>query len=367
MKKQTTQPKTDSKTNKQAKTSDSTFSQAMIHWYRQHGRKNLPWQLDNSPYHTWLSEVMLQQTQVQTVIPYYLKFTETYPDITSLANAKLDQVLHLWTGLGYYSRARNLHKSAQMISHEFKGQFPKTQAGLEALPGVGRSTAGAILSLSMKTSAAILDGNVKRVLCRFHCIEGWSSSPATQKQLWALAEAYTPKKSCKQYNQSMMDLGATLCKRSKPQCEICPLAPNCEAYARGEQKRFPQPKPKKDIPEKSCNMLLLQNPKGLVYLEQRPPTGIWGSLWSFPEFSSPAKLVTYCERNDIQYQKAATLNDVRHTFTHFKLTIQTQHCQVKKQPAIIRETGKGTWFRLNSDQELGLPSPIKKLIAQVQN
>lgn len=338
----------------------------MVHWYHQHGRKDLPWQLDNSPYHTWLSEVMLQQTQVQTVIPYYLTFTETYPTIADLAKASIDQVLHHWTGLGYYTRARNLHKTAQMVANELNGEFPTTQAGLEALSGIGRSTAGAILSLSMGKSAAILDGNVKRVLCRFHCIEGWSGAPATQKHLWQLAETYTPTKQCKQYNQSMMDLGATLCKRSKPQCEICPLAPNCEAYARGEQKSFPQSKPKKAIPEKSCNMLLLQKRSGEVYLEQRPPSGIWGGLWSFPEFSSKAQLLKHCADKGIKFHSSEELEEVKHTFTHFKLTIQAQHCQIKKSPAKIADN-TGTWFKLNSGQELGLPGPVKKLIEQVQS
>jgi A/G-specific adenine glycosylase len=341
-----------------------TFSKAMVIWYHQHGRKTLPWQLDNSPYHTWLSEIMLQQTQVKTVIPYYQTFTERFPNIQTLASASLDEVLHLWTGLGYYSRARNLHKCAQIISEQYQGSFPDKVEELEALPGIGRSTAGAILSLSMEIPAPILDGNVKRVFCRFYCIEGWSGTSAVQKQLWQLAEQLIPKKEVKAYNQSLMDLGANVCKRSKPLCEICPLAPQCQAYKNHSQALFPQPKPKKKLPQKHCHMLILQKENGSVYLEQRPQQGLWGGLWSLPEFNDLNQLQNHCQAFGWKSSSQKELDTIKHTFSHFQLFINPVLCHISNEPDRISEKA-GIWYTANEHQ-VGLASPVKKLIQQVQ-
>ncbi len=342
----------------------ASFSNAMIAWYEQNGRKNLPWQLHRSPYHTWLSEVMLQQTQVATVIPYYERFTETFPDIHALANAKIDEVLHLWTGLGYYSRARNLHKCAQLISQQYQGKFPNTVEGLEALPGIGRSTAGAILSLSMDIPAPILDGNVKRVFCRYQCVEGWSGDSKVQKQLWHMADTLLPKKQVKEYNQSLMDLGANVCKRSKPLCEICPLAPQCQSYEQKSQHLFPQSKPRKSLPEKQAHMLMLQKADGSIYLEQRPPQGLWGGLWSLPEFSDMAELKRHCKQQKLPVKSLQTLEPIKHTFSHFHLFIHPVLCHIEGEPARIANSNS-LWYQPHT-HKLGLATPIKKLIKQVQ-
>lgn len=336
----------------------------MLGWYQEHGRKDLPWQIDSSPYHTWLSEIMLQQTQVKTVLPYYQSFKTRFPDIHSLAQASIDEVLHLWTGLGYYTRARNLHKCAQIVSSQYQGQFPDTLEQLEALPGIGRSTAGAILSLSMDIPAPILDGNVKRVLCRFFCIEGWSGTSSVQKQLWQVAERLMPEKQVKAYNQSLMDLGATICKRSKPLCEACPLAPQCEAYQSGQQALFPQAKPKKTLPQKHCHMLILQNKKGQVLLEQRPSQGLWGGLWSLPEFSDLKALQKHCQQQQWKITEQSELEPVKHTFSHFQLFIHPVLCKVSQEPARIGEA-KTLWYQAQK-QQIGLAAPVKKLIERVQ-
>ncbi|MGY8869166.1 MAG: A/G-specific adenine glycosylase, partial [Pseudomonadales bacterium] len=259
------------------------FNTAVLDWFDQHGRHNLPWQQDKTAYFTWISEIMLQQTQVTTVIPYFERFIERFPDVQTLANAEQDEVLHLWTGLGYYARARNLHKTAQIVATDYYGEFPQTVEALEQLPGIGRSTAGAVLSISTGKRAAILDGNVKRVLARFYALEGWTGSTANQKTLWEYAERNTPQKRVGEYTQAMMDLGATLCTRSKPSCPSCPLQNHCTALKLGRSSEFPHPKPKKKIPVKQTIMLLLQDEQQQTLLQQRPPTGLWGGLWSLPE------------------------------------------------------------------------------------
>ena len=263
---------------------NNTFTKNLLQWFAQHGRHDLPWQSNPTPYRVWVSEIMLQQTQVSTVIDYYQRFMNTFSSIKSLSEAPSDEVLKLWSGLGYYARARNLHRCAQIICNEYGGEFPNTIAELVKLPGIGRSTAGAILSFSMQTRAPILDGNVKRVLTRYCAIEGLPGDQAVAAGLWDIAEQFTPADHYAQYNQAIMDLGATICTRHRPSCLLCPVNTDCQAYGQSRTHEFPQTaKTKKSRPKKSTQMLMIQNPDGRFWLEKRPPTGIWGGLWSFPQ------------------------------------------------------------------------------------
>lgn len=333
--------------------SSEAFSQAVLNWFDEHGRHDLPWQTNKSPYFTWVSEIMLQQTQVSTVIPYFLHFTDTFPDVHTLASAPLDQVLHLWTGLGYYARARNLHKTAQIISHELGGAFPNTLEEMEALPGIGRSTAGAILSISMGVRASILDGNVKRVLARFYAIDEWPGAPKVQAALWTYAEHNTPTHRVGDYTQAMMDLGATLCRRTKPACLLCPIQSHCQAYALGLTHELPKARPKKHKPLKTTIMLIHFNEPREVWLEQRPAKGIWGGLWSLPETEELPNTVLKC------------LPVIKHSFSHYDLEITPA---LVKTPECFRvEEAKGLWYNLDQPQQsLGLAAPVKKLLASLK-
>ena len=269
----------------------ATITKALLSWHTKHGRHDLPWQNTTDAYRIWLSEIMLQQTQVTTVIPYYERFIASYPSITDLAKAELDQVLHLWTGLGYYARARNLHKTAQIISADHNGVFPTDFEQVLALPGIGRSTAGAILAFSQGQHFAILDGNVKRVLARFYAVEGWYGKKQVETQLWELSELNTPKKNIQHYTQAILDFGATLCRRSKPLCIECPFQTDCQAFINDRVKELPHSKPKTTKPIKQTTMLLIQNDKGEVLLQRRPPAGIWGGLWCPVETNNTEKAI----------------------------------------------------------------------------
>lgn len=346
-----------------------SFSRRVLAWHAQHGRKHLPWQQNLSPYRVWVSEIMLQQTQVSTVIPYFKRFMQRFPDIYSLAEADIDEVLHLWTGLGYYARGRNLHKCAQTLVSGYQGEFPQSVEELSNLPGIGRSTAGAIASISMSIPAAILDGNVKRVLTRHFAIEGWTGSSKVEKQLWQLAEELTPNattnKNTGTYTQAMMDLGATLCTRSKPQCDICPIKASCLGLKTGNPTQFPTPKPKKVKPVKSTALLLILTPDKQLYLEQQPSEGIWGSLWCPPQAEtseqSLEKLQTLFPNSKATRQ---LLPAFRHTFSHYHLDIQPVLLELASTPYEIKESGStaGLWYNLEQPPEVGLPAPIKKLI-----
>ena len=355
-------PPADQKTNI---STPHDFSQAVLNWYDQHGRKHLPWQQDITPYKVWISEVMLQQTQVATVIPYFERFMQEFPTVHDLANAEQDKVLHLWTGLGYYARARNLHACAKRVSTDFAGKFPKSVDGLVELPGIGRSTAGAIASISMGINAAILDGNVKRVLCRYYAVEGWPGTGAVQKQLWEIAERLTPAERCNHYTQAMMDMGATLCTRSKPQCGICPLAPTCIANQQGNPKDYPNSKPKKDKPEKFVQLIMLQDPSGYILLEQRQQQGIWGGLWSFPELPMEEDAM---QHSQTRFGDAAAEQEIwpvfRHTFSHYHLHIQPVLIQLSKKPTTIGETNQH-WYNPAEPSELGLAAPVKNLLTKL--
>ncbi|MEW5682893.1 MAG: A/G-specific adenine glycosylase [Pseudomonadota bacterium] len=340
------------------------FSNQLVNWYRQHGRKSLPWQLNKSPYNTWLSEVMLQQTQVATVIPYFQRFISRFPDVKALAEAPLDDVLHLWTGLGYYARARNLHKAAQQIAQQYDGQFPQQFDQVLALPGVGRSTAGAVLSLALNQHYPILDGNCKRVLARFAAVDGWPGEKAVEQQLWHLAEQITPAETVAEFNQAMMDLGASLCSRSKPRCADCPLKLKCKAALSAEQARYPGKKPKKALPERQSFWLLLQYDKQLL-LTQRPASGLWGGLYGFLEFASAAEREQFIAINAFELSQQTELAGFRHTFSHFHLWVQPQLAVLAKAPLQVQEQSAATWFTIDAIPPVGLSAPAKQLFAQV--
>ncbi|MWP60823.1 A/G-specific adenine glycosylase [Gilliamella sp. Pas-s25] len=339
------------------------FSQAVLNWYELYGRKSLPWQIEKSAYHVWLSEVMLQQTQVATVIPYFNRFIEQFPKVTDLATSPIDDVLHLWTGLGYYARARNLHKAAQMIAEQFNGVFPTQFDDVIALPGVGRSTAGAILSLSQNQHYPILDGNVKRVLTRYFAVEGWPGIKTVENKLWQLSEQVTPQKEVAKFNQAMMDIGAMVCTRTKPKCTLCPLHNHCLAYKNETWQQYPAPKPKKTIPEKTAYFLMLEYHQA-IWLEKRPPSGIWGGLYCLPQFSSKQALTDWLKKQGIETTKPKQLVAFRHTFSHFHLDIIPIHCVITNYTKCWDESC-GYWYNLNSDNaKIGLATPVYNLLKQ---
>jgi len=342
-----------------------TFSAAVLDWYDRHGRKHLPWQQNITPYRVWLSEIMLQQTQVTTVIPYFERFTNRFASVAELAAAPLDEVLHLWTGLGYYARARNLHRCAQQVVNEFGGQFPATVEQLAALPGIGLSTAGAIVSIAFQQTAAILDGNVKRVLARYHGIEGWPGHTAPLKALWQVARQHTPQKRCNHYTQAMMDLGATVCTRSKPACDTCPLGDGCFARASGTQLQYPGKKPKKDKPAKATYLLMLRAPNGDFLLQQRPPQGIWGGLWSFPELALEQSVSDYCSQHHAVPVQIDYWDSYRHTFSHYHLDITPVLVQLPQPQAGVMAPGQALWYNVSQPPAVGLAAPVKRLLEQL--
>ena len=334
------------------------FSNSLIDWYQQYGRKDLPWQNTNDPYRIWVSEIMLQQTQVATVIPYFERFMDRFPTILDLATAEQDDVLHLWTGLGYYARARNLQKAAKLIVDKHNEKFPQHFDDVVALPGIGRSTAGAILSFAFNQRYAILDGNVKRVLTRFYAVEGWPGNKKVEQQLWKLAEQNTPAKNVGQYTQAIMDLGATLCTRSKPGCDLCPFKTECQAYAQNRTSDFPYSKPKKTKPVKTSNMLLIKNEHGELLLQQRPPAGIWGGLWCFPEQHEVHEL-------GMEIDTETAWQSFRHTFSHYHLDITPIPAKLVAYNNAISDNTGLVWYHPDKPLEIGLAAPIKKLIEQV--
>lgn len=338
-------------------------SQAVLDWFDLHGRHDLPWQQDVTPYRVWVSEIMLQQTQVGTVIPYFQRFVHRFPDVISLAAAAIDDVLHLWTGLGYYARARNLHQTARLVMTHHAGLFPNTLEALEALPGIGRSTAGAILSLSMEQRGVILDGNVKRVLCRYYAINEWPGTTAAQKQLWQLADACTPTARNAAYTQAMMDLGATVCTRSKPLCMHCPVASGCQALAQGLTGQLPAGKPRKSLPVREVIMPIWQDSSGRVLLQQRAASGIWGGLWSLPEVADEQELYAWLER--FQARLCSELPSLRHTFSHFHLNIRPV-LVAGELTAQINDSAGMLWYAAGTATEkVGLPAPVKRLLDQL--
>lgn len=339
-----------------------SFADKVLNWFDHSGRTHLPWQQNPTAYRVWISEIMLQQTQVATVIPYYQRFMQSFPDIQSLANAPSDAVLKHWEGLGYYTRARNLHKAAQLIRDQHAGEFPNTLAKVEALPGIGRSTAGAILSLAYNQAQAILDGNVKRVLARYHAVAGYPGQTAVQKQLWAYAEQHVPSERNAAYTQAMMDLGATLCTRSKPACLLCPIQTGCQGFKLGNPEAYPAPRPAKDLPEKQAVALLLRNSNGEVALEKRPPMGIWGGLWSFPEFPDEQAALATVTTEPVA---VASLPILTHSFSHFTLHLQPLLVDVRDLHTAtnrIMDRDSWLWYKAGTEFSGGLSSAAQRLL-----
>lgn len=345
------------------------FPLQLLSWFDKHGRKQLPWQKNKTPYRVWVSEIMLQQTQVATVIPYFERFMQRFSDIAALANAAEDEVLHLWAGLGYYSRARNLHRAAKMIMTEFDGCFPDTLENLLSLPGIGQSTAGAILSIAYNKPTPILDGNVKRVLSRFYGIREPVNDKATEKKMWALATQNTPTKRVADYTQAIMDLGATLCTRSKPNCATCPFVETCVAYAENAVNDIPAKKSTKKLPVRSATFLLARY-RDTILLCKRPPAGIWGGLWSLPELSGEpdqASLRRFCQQKlGATIRHINTLPNFRHTFSHYHLDIHPVCVTLTKQPAKVMESEQQIWYNLNQPAKLGLPKPVQLLLSELE-
>ncbi|KIG02286.1 A/G-specific adenine glycosylase [Caballeronia concitans] len=339
------------------------FSSRLIAWQRIHGRHDLPWQNTRDAYRIWLSEIMLQQTQVSTVIPYYARFLERFPTVTMLADAPIDDVMALWAGLGYYSRARNLHRCAQAVAYEHGGAFPQTVDELAELPGIGRSTAAAIASFAFGARATILDGNVKRVLARVFGVEGFPGEKRVENAMWTLAESLLPdaadKADVTAYTQGLMDLGATLCVRGKPDCARCPFAPDCVANVEGRQRELPAARPKKAVPTRKTWMLVLKDGDSIL-LEKRPPTGIWGGLWSLPEAPDEAALAAVAHNlgGEAHLERLAPLS---HTFTHFKLEIEPRLGQARGAPQEAMDAGT-VWAPLSRIDSFGVPAPVRKLL-----
>ena len=338
------------------------FASRIIRWQQRHGRHTLPWQGSRDPYRVWLSEVMLQQTQVSTVIPYFSRFIDRFPDVAALAAAPQDDVLALWSGLGYYSRARNLHAAAGKILADHAGRFPDTADALARLPGIGRSTAAAIAALAFGQRSAILDGNVRRVLARHGGIEGWPGDKRVEAVLWKRAEALLPNASIEAYTQGMMDLGAMVCTRSRPVCGNCPVASDCFAHARGLAASLPAPRPTKVLPEKHVQMLLLTD-RGELMLEKRPSRGIWGGMWSLPELAPDANPVSHCrDEFGLAARSAQELPGSSHGFTHFRLHIRPVRLEIAQRQA--DHPGR-IWLSPDDAIDAAVPAPIRKLLKQL--
>ncbi|MGH8108731.1 MAG: A/G-specific adenine glycosylase [Arenimonas sp.] len=339
------------------------FSDLLLEWYDKHGRHDLPWQHPRTPYRVWLSEIMLQQTQVATVIPYFEKFLQRFPDLKSLANAGLDDVVTLWAGLGYYTRARNLHSTAKICLDIHAGELPNTLDELIALPGIGRSTAAAILSQAHDRPFAILDGNVKRSLSRYYGIAGWPGLPAIEKQLWELSESLLPEKRNADYTQAIMDFGATLCTRSKPRCLECPFNTSCVAFIENRVSELPQKKPSKKIPTRHTSMLVFLNTENEVLLSRRPAKGVWSGMWSLPEVTQlddANSLLEQVAKNS--NSGGAELPEFQHTFSHYHLMIKPYFWQGLQARHRIAELDKMRWLALSELPSVGLPAPVKKLL-----
>jgi len=341
---------------------DSGFAERIVAWQRRHGRHDLPWQATRDPYRIWLSEIMLQQTQVGTVIPYYQRLLSRFPDVAALAAAAEDEVLALWSGLGYYSRARNLQRAARQVMATHAGAFPREAAAIAELPGIGRSTAAAIAAFAFGVRGAILDGNVKRVLARVFAIEGVPGAARVERELWALAESLLPASGIEPYTQGLMDLGATVCTRSKPRCGECPLAESCAAHATGRTAELPARRPAKIAPVRRTAMLIARH-AGEVLLEKRPATGVWGGMWCFPEVPEATDPIGWCAVHlGVAAEPGPPLAPFAHVFTHFKLEIVPRVVELPHAPSLAAEPGR-LWLTPEDALTAAIPVPVRKLLA----
>ena len=344
---------------------NSSICRRLLAWYDHHGRKTLPWKRRRDPYRVWVSEIMLQQTQVATVIPYFKRFIAHLPNVHTLASADLDEVLHLWTGLGYYARARNLHKTAQHIMKEHGGVFPRSLEALTKLPGIGRSTAGAILALAFDQHHPILDGNAKRVLARYRAIHTPIHKRETEQRLWQLAEKYTPHKRVSDYTQAIMDLGATVCTRANPQCAKCPLRKTCCAYQLGRPQDYPVRVTARKAPIKATRMLMIRDRRGRVLLTRRPPAGLWGGLWGFPECTN-GNARRWCRKElGLDVQIGAPWPVLRHSFSHFHLDITPIPAQLVGGTDRVMENAETVWYNFRRPDRRGFSAPVKHLLEQL--
>jgi A/G-specific adenine glycosylase len=339
------------------------FATHLLEWFDRCGRHDLPWQHPRAPYRVWLSEIMLQQTQVQVVVPYFERFVAALPDVPALARAPLDDVLALWSGLGYYARARNLHAAARTCVASHGGELPRDFDALIALPGIGRSTAGAILAQAWGERFPILDGNVKRVLARYHGIDGWPGTPMVEKRMWVLAEAQMPDARMADYTQAQMDFGATLCTRFDPACVVCPLQHGCVALREGRVAELPTPKPGRPLPERSAVVMLLQDDAGRVLLQRRPASGVWAALWSLPEAGEHAQARDWFTIHaDGDYDAGEPLAAIAHGFTHYRLQLQPVRWREVALRARVADNGDLRWVAPAELASLGIPAPIRKLL-----
>jgi len=346
-----------------------SFAQRLLAWFDVHGRKNLPWQDPRTPYRVWISEVMLQQTQVATVVPYFDRFVARFPNVSALARAELDDVLHLWTGLGYYARGRNLHAAAKRIVAEHGGELPADLDALTNLPGIGRSTAGAILSAGFGMRAPILDGNVKRVLARHHAVTGYPGDSAVATTLWRHAEAHTPYERVADYTQAIMDLGATLCTRANARCDECPVASTCTSFATDSVDRYPEPKPRKTLPVRRSRMFVVVDERGDCLLERRPPTGLWGGLWNPPERAGDCAVPDFLTEIGVSEGSIVERHSMptfRHSFTHFHLDIEPFLVELPSRPLAIADIDRWRWYGVGSNESLGLSAVAVRLLASIK-
>lgn len=348
--------------NAQSQSQSSRFADHLLAWFDVSGRHDLPWQDPKSPYRVWVSEIMLQQTQVQTVIPYFERFMSAFPTVQDLAAASQDDVLSHWSGLGYYARGRNLHKAARIIVTEHGGEFPNRFDEIVALPGIGRSTAAAILSIAFKQKYAILDGNVKRVLSRYDAIDQWTGEKQTETKLWHRAEDLMQTERADAYTQAIMDLGATICRRTRPLCSECPVQADCQALKADKVSAYPVSKPKAQKPTRQVVMLLALDGER-IFLQKRPQTGIWGGLWSLPQFDNDAQLNAILPQAGEQVGSLEALPEFKHSFTHYHLIIQPRKIGVDAKVWGLA----GQWMNLSQALEMGLPAPIRKLIEKTES
>jgi A/G-specific adenine glycosylase len=347
------------------------FARRLLRWFDRHGRTDLPWQKDLDAYRVWVSEIMLQQTQVSTVIPYYRRFLARFPDLPALAHADLDDVLHHWSGLGYYARGRNLHKAARQVLAEHGGRLPADVEALAGLPGIGRSTAGAIAAIAYGIRAPILDGNVKRVLARYHSVAGYPGDAEPLRALWSLADEHTPHQRVADYTQAIMDLGATLCTRSRPRCADCPVSEGCSALRQNTVGDFPQRKDRRDKPVRAARLFLLVDGTGRCLLEQRPERGVWGGLWTPPERPSSTDAASLCSEFGIAADQIADERSgasFRHTFTHFHLDIEPVFVTLRGAAHAVAERAGLCWYHAGdaAGRALGLSAPAARLLASLE-